>query len=132
MTRYRLFVCTSMLCLVVALTERMWAHHSVAARYDVSRAIALTGELVAVEWRNPHVHLELAVVREDGGSHVWVFEGPSPSFFRERSISKEQFERRIDSRVTIEAFPAKDGSSFGAVIQVSFPDGTEIDVDPQD
>jgi len=53
------------------------AHHSNPAFFDMSKAITLEGEIVRVEWINPHVLLYLQSKNDKGQSETWILHGAS-------------------------------------------------------
>ena len=108
----------------------LWAHHSLTAVYDVPKTITLTGTLTEVDWRNPHLELALDVKNDRGELESWALKGASLSFFRERDITKDQFRENIGKTVAAEAHPSRDGTLSGALLKITFPDGTSVDVVP--
>ena len=50
------------------------AHHS-TYEFDTDVVTELTGELVRVNWRNPHVRLYLRVINDAGEEELWEMEG---------------------------------------------------------
>ena len=53
------------------------AHHSNPAYFDMSTAITLEGEIVRVEWINPHILLYLQSKNDKGQSETWILHGAS-------------------------------------------------------
>ena len=53
------------------------AHHSNPAYFDMSKAITLEGEIVRVEWINPHVLLFLQSNDDKGDLETWILQGAS-------------------------------------------------------
>jgi hypothetical protein len=49
----------------------LWAHHSLAAEFDTSKPIKLTGKLTKLDWRNPHAWIYIDAVRENGAIEKW-------------------------------------------------------------
>ena len=47
------------------------AHHSVALQFDMNADITITGEIVEMEWRNPHSWLHVEVMNEEGQVELW-------------------------------------------------------------
>ena len=47
----------------------VWAHHSLAAEYDVTKPVSLTGTLTSVDWRNPHawIYIDAKMRQRDRG-----------------------------------------------------------------
>ena len=60
-------------------TRTLHAHHSVAASYDTSQTITVTGVITSVEWRNPHVTMHFAVKNGDGSVTDWRLEMRGPN-----------------------------------------------------
>ena len=107
-----------------------WAHHNMSAIFDFNNRVALTGTLSKIMWTNPHV--ELIVETKDGDTvATWSLEGPSPSFFRSRSVGKVQFTAAIGHTVTAEASRARDGSLSALLRMITLPDGTVVSLCPQ-
>jgi hypothetical protein len=106
------------------------AHHNMSAIYDFNDRITMTGTLIKIDWRNPHIEL---VVQSKNGTEVqsWALEGPSPSFFREREINKAYIEGALNKEVTAEASRARDGSRSGLLRTMTLPGGKVLSACPQ-
>ena len=67
-------------CLLVLSSIHLdcFAHHS-RATVDLKRKVEVTGEVVRVKWRNPHIFINLEGVDAEGNSGTWVLEGHSVS-----------------------------------------------------
>lgn len=68
---------TTVLAVVVAAGIPATAHHSNPLYFDMARAITLEGEVLRVEWINPHVLLFLQSKNEKGELETWVLQGAS-------------------------------------------------------
>ena len=84
------------------------AHHNMSALFDFNNRVTITGTLTKFDWRNPHIQL-IVDVNKDGQMETWTLEGPPPIFFKERDISKSDFENSFGKTVTAEASRARDG-----------------------
>ena len=113
------------------LTASGRAHHNMSAAFDFNDRVSLTGTLTKVDWRNPHIYLVLDVKRDGEQLEAWSIEGPSPSFFRTREISSDEFKVAIGKTVSAEASRARDGSRSGLIRTVTLPDGKVISLCPQ-
>ena len=89
--------CRLAIALAALLPAAALAHHSRA--YFGDEIVTVTGELVDVEWRNPHVELELRSTAGDGTVETWQVEGNSIYNLQRRGVSREQF--RIGTEVTV-------------------------------
>jgi hypothetical protein len=107
------------------------AHHNMSALFDFSQRFTSTGTLTKVDWRNPHIYLFVDVKNEKGQVETWSFEGPSPGFFRQRDVGKENFEASMQKSVKVEASRARDGSHSGLIREVTLADGKLISLCPQ-
>ncbi len=115
----------------LSLTTSVWAHHNMSAAFDFNDRVSLSGTLTKVDWRNPHIYLVLDVKRDGDQTEVWSIEGPSPSFFRIREISSDEFKVAIGKTVSAEASRARDGSKSGLIRTITLPDGKVISLCPQ-
>ena len=106
------------------------AHHNMTAIYNMSDVVKVNGTLTKIDWRNPHI--ELDVNMKDGTeTQSWALEGPPPSFFRTRDINKSDIETALNKAVTAEASRARDGSHAGLLRVMTLPDGKVISACPQ-
>ena len=65
----------AIMAVVVASGIPATAHHSNPLYFDVSKAITLEGEVLRVEWINPHVLLLLQSKNEKGELETWTIQG---------------------------------------------------------
>jgi len=68
---------TAVLAVVIAAGIPATAHHSNALYFDMSKAVTLEGEVLRVEWINPHVLLFLQSKDDKGQSETWILHGSS-------------------------------------------------------
>jgi hypothetical protein len=71
------FLGIAVLAAVVASRIPATAHHSNPLYFDMSKAITLEGEVLRVEWINPHVLLFLQSKNDKGESETWILHGSS-------------------------------------------------------
>jgi hypothetical protein len=107
------------------------AHHNMTALFDLNDRVTLNGTLTKVDWRNPHIYLTVEVKDSGGKVETWQIEGPSPSFFRLRDISKMDFEGATGQAVTAEASRARDKSNSGLMRVITLPGGKLVSACPQ-
>ena len=108
-----------------------WAHHNMSALFDFNQRFTRTGTLTKSDWRNPHILLSVDATSDQGQVQTWVFEGPSPGFFRTRDVGKSDVENAIGKTVTVEASRARDGSLSGLIRIITLPDGKVVSLCPQ-
>jgi hypothetical protein len=124
----RLFACGVLTMLL--FSGSVLAHHNMSANFDFNNRVMMAGTLQKVDWRNPHI--ELIVDSPDGQkAQAWRLEGPSPVFFRDRDVTKADFESAIGKAVTFEASRARDGSTWGLLRTITLPTGKLVSACPQ-
>lgn len=116
--------------LVVLFASAALAHHNMSAVFDFDNRVNATGTLVKADWRNPHIQL-IVEVNKDGQVETWSFEGPPPVFFKDRDITKADFEAAFGKTVTVEASRARDGSRTGLLRTMTLPSGKLVSACPQ-
>jgi len=108
---------------ILAAPGIVLAHHSFA-KFDNQRTIELEGEIVAVHWQNPHVHLTVRGSTDGGQVQDWDLETSSPGILRRTGIDASQVE--VGDRVRVAGSPAVAGTPeiFGRNVLLS--DGREL------
>ena len=125
---FRVIASTALAVLLSA--GSVWAHHNMSAYFDFNNRVTITGTLGKVDWRNPHIEL-MVDAKEGEAVQSWRLEGPSPAFFRDRDISRTDFEGALGKPVTFEASRARDGTAWGLLRTMTLPDGKLVSVCPQ-
>jgi hypothetical protein len=103
------------------------AHHSFAVHFVGDKTVTVAGVVTAFSFRNPHGLVSLDVVDvADGGAIVgrWTAETNSPNILRRRGWTADSI--RPGDRVTIEGYPARDGSNSMRIYRVTYADGREL------
>lgn len=107
-------VCALLVCL--AVVTPLWAHHSFAAAYDMSKAITVQGTIVQVRLTNPHSWFFLDVKDEATGKVArWAFEAGTPSGMIRNGYKSSEI--KTGSVVTIRGFHAKDPTQNAGMLQ---------------
>ncbi len=101
------------------------AHHSFAAVFDGEKAVKLTGEVVSVEWTNPHFHFSVDVQDAGGDVQRWRFEGYPPNMLVRQGWRRDET-LMPGAKVTVEGWASRDDSRLGAVRWVTFDDGRKL------
>jgi hypothetical protein len=112
--------------LLLALARPLPAHHSFSAEFDSTRQVTLDGEVVMMEWVNPHSWLHIDVKKPDGSVERWKIEGGSPSVLMRLGWNRNSLP--AGTRVTVVGFQAKDGSLRASSRDLKFPDGRRMDL----
>ena len=115
---------------VLLLAGSLWAHHNMSAIFDFNNRVTITGTLAKFDWRNPHIEL-IVDTKEGEQVETWRLEGPAPGFFRDRDVSKADFEGAFGKPVKAEASRARDGSRWGLLRVMTLPSGKLVSACPQ-
>lgn len=105
------------------LTAAASAHHS-TAEFDYTKQLTIQGKVKEVQWTNPHSYIQLLVAGEDGEQVEWSVEIGSPSLninlgWRKSSVV-------AGDEVTMLLSPARNGTPYGTLRVLTFPDGREL------
>ena len=112
--------------LLLALVLPVSAHHSFSAEFDASKVVTLAGEVVMMEWVNPHSWLHIDVKKPDGSVERWKIEGGSPSVLFRLGWNRDSLP--AGTKVTVVGSQAKDGSLRASSRELRFPDGRRMDL----
>jgi hypothetical protein len=121
----RLTVFAAVAGLTFMLARPIAAHHSSSAEFDSNKSVTLTGQVVMMEWVNPHSWLHIDVQKPDGTVERWKVEGGSPSVLFRLGWNRNSLP--AGTKVTVVGFQAKDGSLRASSRDLRFPDGRRMD-----
>lgn len=68
--------CSASLLLALAATTPLQAHHPIAAKFNDAQQMTLSGQVTAIDWANPHVHVFVNVADGSGTPVNWAIELP--------------------------------------------------------
>ena len=100
------------------------AHHSFAVHFVADKIVTVKGTVEEFTFRNPHGLLMLTAKDASGVEQHWRIETNSPNVLRRRGWSEDSI--KSGDQVTVEGYPARDGSPSMRVYRVRFPDGREL------
>ncbi|MCP5146087.1 MAG: hypothetical protein H6978_14860 [Gammaproteobacteria bacterium] len=117
-------VMTLGLALMAAYTTQAVAHHSFAVHFVADKLVKVEGEVTDFKFRNPHGVLTFQVKQPDGSMAEWRAETNSPNVLRRRGWSPNSL--KAGESVTVEGYPARDGTNYMRIFQVVKTDGTTL------
>ena len=112
------------MALAVAVATSAAAHHSFAVHFVADKIITVKGTVNEFSFRNPHGLLVVTARDTDGAERHWRIETNSPNILRRRGWTEDSI--KPGDQVTVEGYPARDGSPSMRVYRVTFPDGHEL------
>ncbi len=110
--------------LLLLATAPIFGHHSVSAEFDVNKQNTYAGVVTKVEWSNPHIYFYVDV--KDASQKVtnWAFEGAGPNTLARLGWLRDSL--KIGDRVTVVAYPARDGAYVGSAREVRLSNGRKV------
>ena len=105
------------------------AHHSPSAIFDMKKKVLLKGSVTKVDWVNPHIVLYMDAKGDDGSVESWKFESNPPRWFTKVGVARADFAAAIGQTVTVEIVKAIDGSKYGYLQKITFPNGDQISLE---
>src|ERR1700682_3421618 len=92
------------------------AHHALQAVFDTTKMISVSGPITKVEWINPHSYITVDGKSKTGKAGRWAFEFGGTGVLHQSGMSRtDRGGLKPGDMVTIEGFPAQDGSQTGFV-----------------
>ena len=113
---------TALVLLVFSLP--LCAHHSTTA-YDHTRTIELKGTVKDFQWTNPHSWIQLLVTDGNGNTTEWAIETGAPNLNVRHGWKRDDL--KPGDRVTLTAFPNRDGTPNASLTRVTLPDGRVLE-----
>lgn len=101
-----------------------FGHHTFGYIYNTSQTTEIDGQVVAVQWANPHITFTMRT----GAGDIWEIESNSPGGMERRMVSQQVI--GIGNRFRLAGFPARDGSNGMHASNILLADGREIVLRP--
>ena len=118
------FAATAMIYVWILFSFTAFAHHSVAANFDQSKAVDVVGKVKEIAIRNPHSQITLEVKSPDGGVTEFFIEWSDKNALLRRSVPVSKL--RVNDVVTVSVSPSKRLPNLGYFRSAILPDGTVL------
>jgi hypothetical protein len=112
------------LFVVVAAVGSSSAHHSFVVFFDDQKIIEVTGGVTDFRFTNPHAIISFSAKSAQGQVEAWRAETNAVTLLRRRGWTKDSL--TVGEIVTIEGWPALDGSRYMRMRKVTRADGTVL------
>ena len=115
--------------LILAISVTASAHHSRSDFDERGEITELSGEVVSVRWRNPHIAIRLRTVGEDGNEEVWNIEAGNATAAGRMGLKKDTV--RPGFKIKVAGVTSLSGRKEMVAGQYLLPNGLEVLIDPQ-
>ena len=109
---------------MLAAAPRVEGHHHIGCVYDTAAPQTLTGRIVEVVWRFPHVHIRLDPGNGPAGRRAWDLETLNPQGLIRDGVQSDTL--RVGDTLATTSWIAKDGSQQAFTQSMTLPNGTTI------
>ena len=106
------------------VTAGSYAHHSFAVFFDQGKTVAVTGVVTEFQFKNPHGVIKIMEKTKTGPAKEWKVESNSPSILKRRGWKIDSL--TLGETVTVEGWPARDGSRYLRLRKVTRANGEQI------
>jgi len=100
-----------------------FAHHG-RAGYDSAKTATVKGTVIAVDFVNPHVLVQLNVKSDNGNAEKWLVEATSPNMLVREGWAKSTV--KPGDVITATGHPAKDGTRAMRIEKLVLSSGQEL------
>jgi hypothetical protein len=104
----------------------VFSHHSFSAEFDINQPIELRGEVIRMEFTNPHSYIYIKVTTPEGEVQEWAIEGGAPNALIRRGWSRDSLPPGTEIEVV--GYRSRDGGHRASGGAVTLPDGSELNV----
>ena len=106
--------------LTIGVGVGLEAHHAVAGVYDLNKEVVLQGQLVKLNFVNPHASIIMEVLNKDGSTTEWVLTTASVQVLTRQGLNKSSIKPGEILKVTV--LPAKNGHPVGFIRSLELGD----------
>ena len=80
-------------------------HHAFSAEFDANAPVLLRGQIVRIDWVNPHTWIHVEAIYENDEPIRWMVEGGTPNTLLRRGLTRDTL--RIGTEVIVRGYQAK-------------------------
>jgi hypothetical protein len=121
--RRALIIGTAFLAALLGAVQ-VFAHHSFAVFFNQEKTVTVTGAVKEFQFKNPHGVIKIVTKSKSGAEEEWKAETNSPSILRRRGWMPDSL--KAGEVITMEGWPARDGSNYMRMRKVTRANGEPI------
>lgn len=122
----RTILASTFILLTAGAVSQSLAHHSFSAEFDINQPVQLRGEVIRMEFTNPHSYIYLKVTTDEGEVQEWAIEGGAPNALIRRGWTRDSLP--AGTEVSVLGYRSRDGEFRASGGAVTLPDGSELNV----
>ena len=111
---------------LMATAASLSAHHTVTDVVDIKTRVTLQGTIVRVNWKVPHVILQVETARAGGGTVTWSLETPSPYGLSRVGLTQTSF--TIGETLTATVCVGRDGIPWAVTHEIALRRAASVSV----
>jgi len=100
------------------------AHHAAFVHFDKDDMVEVTGELVSIDWRNPHTEMVIRATDDAGIETLWLGQERGVTVLARKGVTLELFEG--GDTVRIAGFRGRQNKQSLFVTNIMLSDGREV------
>ena len=100
------------------------AHHAAFVHFDKDDVVEITGELVSIEWRNPHTGLVVRTTDEAGSETLWLGQERGVTLLTRKGATPALF--RVGEMIRVAGFRGRQNKTSLFVTNIMLADGREV------
>jgi hypothetical protein len=115
---------TGLLFMMLASTSIVLAHHAFSSEFDANKTVTLTGKVDSVDWKSPHVRIQIDAEQPGEKTTDWQLEGADPSTLEKHGWSSTTIKK--GDRITAKGYGALDGSKLISARTITLASGRNM------
>lgn len=108
----------------ILISANTFAHHGFAQYFDRDTQVRIEGVVHGISIKNPHAHLEVAVVKDNGETEIWSCETQAKTLLNRKGITESDFV--VGDPIVVTGSQARRDSTGCEVGSIYFADGHSI------
>ena len=116
--------CAAVAAIAASFPFAVLSHHSPNVHFDRTQTVEFTGELVELDWRNPHVLMTVHSTDDQGNEIEWELEYLAPSFLSRQGITRDLF--NIGDTIRVAGFPGRSNPHAVFTTNILAANGQEV------
>jgi hypothetical protein len=109
---------------MLAMAARVEGHHHIGCVYDTAALQTLTGRIVEIVWKFPHVHIRLDSGNGPAGRTEWDIETLNPQGLRRDGVQSDTL--KVGDMLITTSWIARDGGRQAFTQSMTLPAGNTV------